>query len=149
MKQPERERMSNGERCTRAGTRAVPGSGSQRWLVKGLPSHLHVRAPFLCQERCGTRRPCSLAPGWSGRRSTPLSCSALWFNASFCTKRKELSLPTLPSKESLPDSGGGQGSTEYSLKFEVVRDPMRCWQFPGHNVFFWVSTMFYDVPSRT
>ena len=150
MKQPERERTSNGGTCTRARIQAVPGSGSQHWLVKGLVSRLHVRAPFLCQERCGTRWPCSLAPGWSGWRSTPRSCSALWLNASFCKKGGgQWSLQTLPTKESLPVPGCGQGSTEQSLQFEVVKDPMRCWQLPGHNIFFWVNTIFYDVPRRT
>ena len=42
--------MTHGEKCTRAGTRAVPRSGSHGWLVKGLVSRFHVRAPFLCQQ---------------------------------------------------------------------------------------------------
>ena len=59
------------------------------------------------------------------------------------------SLQTLPTKESLPAPGGGQGSAEHSLTFEVVKDPMRFCHSPGHNVFFWVNTMFYGGPSRT
>ena len=49
-KEQERERTTHGEKCTRAGKRAVPHSGSHGWLVKGLVSRFRVRAPFLCQQ---------------------------------------------------------------------------------------------------
>ena len=51
-----------------------------------------------------------------------------------------------PTKESCPAPGVVQDSTEHSLKNEVVKDPVRFWQFLLHNVCFWVNTMFSDGP---
>ena len=50
MKEQECERTTNGEKYTRAGTQTIPHSGSQQWLVKGLVSCFHIRAPLLCQQ---------------------------------------------------------------------------------------------------
>ena len=62
--------------------------------------------------------------------------------------------PTLPARGSLPAPGmacghGGHGSAEHSLKNEVVKDPVRFWQFPPHNICLCVNTMFSDGPSSS
>ena len=69
------------------------------------------------------------------------------FNAS-SAQRGGRGPSTLCTKESLPAPGGVQGSTEHTLKKEVVKDPVRFWQFSLHNLFFWVNAMFSDGPQQ-
>ena len=140
--------MTNGENVPEQGPGQFLGSGSQRWLVKELVSCFHVRAPFLCQQHMWYQTPCS-----------PPLCDRVECQHPEVAQPHSLTRPSAqrrgssasnpPTKESLPAPGGGQGSTEHALNNEVVKDPVRFWQFPFHNVCFWVNTMFSDGPNSS
>ena len=78
-----------------------------------------------------------------------LTLLSLSVNASFCTKRRGVVPLTITAKESLPAPGGGQGSAEHALKKEMVKDPVRFWQFALHNLCFWLNATFSDGPSNS
>ena len=116
------------------------------WLRGWFPA---FRAPFLCQQHTVVPDALQSRPWVTEMEVDTLTLLSLSVNASFCTKRRGVVPLTITAKESLPAPGGGQGSAEHALKKEVVKDPVRFWQFALHNLCFWLNATFSDGPSSS
>ena len=114
-------------------------------MVKGLVSHFHVRAPFLCQQHTVVPDALQSSPWVIKMEVDALKLLSLVVSRVLLHKEWGVVPPTF----SLRTPFQGHGSTEYTFKNETVKDQMRFWQFPPHNLFFQVNAMFSDGPSSS
>ena len=128
--------------------RAVPAQAANNvWLRGWFPAFMS-ELPSSVSSTCGTRRPAVQPLGdRDGGRYSEVAQALDFTHPSAQRGGSGPSNP--PTEESLPAPGGGCGSPEHALQNEMVKDPVRFWTFPLHNVCFWVNAMFSDGPSSS